>query len=213
MYDASYFHRKISGTLIESQKYTNSEPLANFQFCYYTKRRSDLITPTYCFYFVTQTSFFSIHTDLDEIFTDGESEVPCVTDDNMKVTAAGAYACDANVSVCLEKWEGPNSGITNFDNIGFAMLTVFQCITMEGWTSIMYWVRFFFYFVRLFVFDVQITVVQIFDVQFICINPNVLYASLHWPNLCSPPPSRTQIAIFPSTNIILHLNALLFCTI
>lgn len=32
------------------------------------------------------------------------------------------------------------SGITNFDNIGFAMLTVFQCVTMEGWTPIMYWV-------------------------------------------------------------------------
>jgi hypothetical protein len=25
-----------------------------------------------------------------------------------------------------EKWEGPNSGITSFDNIGLAMLTVFQ---------------------------------------------------------------------------------------
>lgn len=33
------------------------------------------------------------------------------------------------------------AGITNFDNIGFAMLTVFQCVTMEGWTPIMYWVR------------------------------------------------------------------------
>lgn len=33
------------------------------------------------------------------------------------------------------------TGITNFDNIGFAMLTVFQCVTMEGWTPIMYWVR------------------------------------------------------------------------
>ena len=38
--------------------------------------------------------------------------------------------------------QGPNNGITSFDNIAFAMLTVFQCVTMEGWTSIMYWVRF-----------------------------------------------------------------------
>lgn len=53
----------------------------------------------------------------------------------------GVYKCNSIESTCLEKWEGPNSGITNFDNIGFAMLTVFQCITMEGWTSIMYWVR------------------------------------------------------------------------
>lgn len=43
--------------------------------------------------------------------------------------------------MCLEKWDGPNSGITSFDNIGFAMLTVFQCITMEGWTAILYWVN------------------------------------------------------------------------
>ena len=41
---------------------------------------------------------------------------------------------------CLEKWEGPNFGITNFDNFGLAMLTVFQCITMEGWTDVMYYV-------------------------------------------------------------------------
>ena len=35
-------------------------------------------------------------------------------------------------------WGGPNSGITNFDNFGLAMLTVFQCITLEGWTDVMY---------------------------------------------------------------------------
>ena len=31
-----------------------------------------------------------------------------------------------------------NYGTTNFDNIGQAIVTIFQCITMEGWTSIMY---------------------------------------------------------------------------
>ena len=35
-------------------------------------------------------------------------------------------------------WDGPWYGIINFDNFGLAMLTVFQCITMEGWTSILY---------------------------------------------------------------------------
>ncbi|XP_034935060.1 muscle calcium channel subunit alpha-1 isoform X4 [Chelonus insularis] len=35
-------------------------------------------------------------------------------------------------------WEGPNHGITNFDNFGLAMLTVFQCITLEGWTDVLY---------------------------------------------------------------------------
>ena len=46
-----------------------------------------------------------------------------------------------NESICLEKWTGPNQGITSFDNIMLAMLTTFQCVTMEGWTPIMYWVR------------------------------------------------------------------------
>lgn len=42
--------------------------------------------------------------------------------------------------VCRGYWEGPNFGITNFDNFGLAMLTVFQCVTNEGWTQTMYWV-------------------------------------------------------------------------
>lgn len=45
-----------------------------------------------------------------------------------------------NGSECRPNWEGPNNGITHFDNIGFAMLTVYQCITMEGWTKVLYWV-------------------------------------------------------------------------
>ena len=53
----------------------------------------------------------------------------------------GSYTCNPNISICLEKWEGPNYGITSFDNIGLAMLTVFQCVSMEGWTPILYWVR------------------------------------------------------------------------
>jgi len=41
--------------------------------------------------------------------------------------------------VCEDRgWEGPNDGITNFDNFGLAMLTVFQCVTLEGWTDMMY---------------------------------------------------------------------------
>lgn len=40
-------------------------------------------------------------------------------------------------------WDGPNDGITNFDNFGLAMLTVFQCITLEGWTDVLYNVNFY----------------------------------------------------------------------
>ncbi|XP_064107830.1 muscle calcium channel subunit alpha-1-like isoform X37 [Macrobrachium nipponense] len=47
---------------------------------------------------------------------------------------------DGQFFVCKDGWEGPNFGITNFDNFGLAMLTVFQCITMEGWTDMMYYI-------------------------------------------------------------------------
>lgn len=49
--------------------------------------------------------------------------------------------CTLNQTECRGRWAGPNGGITNFDNFFFAMLTVFQCVTMEGWTDVLYWVR------------------------------------------------------------------------
>jgi len=52
----------------------------------------------------------------------------------------GFYECP-NGTECREYWEGPQYGITSFDNIGQAMLTVFQCITLEGWTDMLYWVH------------------------------------------------------------------------
>uniref|UniRef100_A0A3B3STK5 Voltage-dependent N-type calcium channel subunit alpha n=1 Tax=Paramormyrops kingsleyae TaxID=1676925 RepID=A0A3B3STK5_9TELE len=57
-------------------------------------------------------------------------EFPCGTE-------APARTCP-NGTECREYWIGPNFGITNFDNILFAVLTVFQCITMEGWVDILY---------------------------------------------------------------------------
>ena len=51
---------------------------------------------------------------------------------------SGANVCPNGTS-CMSKWEGPNYGITSFDNIGHAMLTVFVCITMEGWTDVLYY--------------------------------------------------------------------------
>ena len=66
--------------------------------------------------------------------------MPCHSDYPEKAPV-GAYTCNASSSICLEKWDGPNFGITSFDNIVYAMFTVFQCVTMEGWTPILYWVR------------------------------------------------------------------------
>lgn len=84
------------------------------------------------------SSYLSVRAD--RLVKEGESETPCNTD-NTTEKAGGSFVCNSTTSMCLDKWDGPNSGITSFDNIGFAMLTVFQCITMEGWTSILYWVN------------------------------------------------------------------------
>ncbi|XP_048873398.1 calcium channel, voltage-dependent, L type, alpha 1F subunit isoform X2 [Brienomyrus brachyistius] len=64
----------------------------------------------------------------------GDEPVPCAF-------AGHGRQCVVNSSECRGKWEGPNGGITNFDNFFFAMLTVFQCITMEGWTDVLYWMN------------------------------------------------------------------------
>ena len=69
--------------------------------------------------------------------TEGDVGSPCFLG-NPSDAPWGANLCDTNVSVCLEKWPGPNAGITSFDNIGLAMLTVFQCVTMENWVPILY---------------------------------------------------------------------------
>uniref|UniRef100_A0A3Q1G910 Voltage-dependent L-type calcium channel subunit alpha n=1 Tax=Acanthochromis polyacanthus TaxID=80966 RepID=A0A3Q1G910_9TELE len=63
-----------------------------------------------------------------------EEPTPCA------VSGHGRH-CLVNGTVCREGWQGPNNGITNFDNFLFAMLTVFQCITMEGWTEVLYWMN------------------------------------------------------------------------
>lgn len=64
--------------------------------------------------------------------------------DNPIPCGSGGFQCD-NVGpeyYCSRRfWEGPNWGITNFDNFGLAMLTVFQCVTLEGWTDVLYNVR------------------------------------------------------------------------
>ena len=78
-------------------------------------------------------------TFVEVIVKEGEAAVPCNTD-NEDMSTAGSYVCNSSTSMCKKGWSGPNYGITSFDNIMFAMLTVFQCITMEGWTNILYWV-------------------------------------------------------------------------
>ncbi|XP_073801635.1 voltage-dependent L-type calcium channel subunit alpha-1C isoform X33 [Danio rerio] len=65
-----------------------------------------------------------------------EKPAPCAPS-----SAHGRHCSPPNITQCMMGWEGPNDGITNFDNFAFAMLTVFQCITMEGWTDVLYWMQ------------------------------------------------------------------------
>ena len=60
-----------------------------------------------------------------QVVKESEAGNPC--HEGLEDTAPiGSFTCNPNVSICIEKWEGPNSGITSFDNIALAMLTVFQ---------------------------------------------------------------------------------------
>lgn len=63
-------------------------------------------------------------------------EHPCGEDGGFNCTKLGEELGEP--MYCSLFWEGPNFGITNFDNFGLAMLTVFQCITLEGWTDVLY---------------------------------------------------------------------------
>uniref|UniRef100_A0A8C1L754 Voltage-dependent L-type calcium channel subunit alpha n=1 Tax=Cyprinus carpio TaxID=7962 RepID=A0A8C1L754_CYPCA len=65
-----------------------------------------------------------------------EKPAPCAPS-----STHGRHCSMANITQCMMGWAGPNDGITNFDNFAFAMLTVFQCITMEGWTDVLYWMQ------------------------------------------------------------------------
>lgn len=63
-----------------------------------------------------------------------EEPHPCSTSDKF------GFQCPPGTS-CENVWKGPNFGITSFDNMGLAGLTVFTCVTLEGWTDVMYFVE------------------------------------------------------------------------
>uniref|UniRef100_A0A8C2YT73 Voltage-dependent L-type calcium channel subunit alpha n=1 Tax=Chinchilla lanigera TaxID=34839 RepID=A0A8C2YT73_CHILA len=72
---------------------------------------------------------------------EGITDVPAEEDPSPCALESGHGRQCQNGTVCRPGWDGPKHGITNFDNFAFAMLTVFQCITMEGWTDVLYWVN------------------------------------------------------------------------
>ena len=52
--------------------------------------------------------------------------------------ASTSHTCDAFANATCSRVPAPNDGVTSFDNSLLAILTVFQCITLEGWTDILY---------------------------------------------------------------------------
>ncbi|KAF7249819.1 Voltage-dependent L-type calcium channel subunit alpha-1D [Varanus komodoensis] len=70
-----------------------------------------------------------------------DSEILAEDDPAPCAFSGSGRQCFMNGTECKGGWPGPNGGITNFDNFGYAMLTVFQCITMEGWTDVLYWMN------------------------------------------------------------------------
>eukprot|EP00163_Fabomonas_tropica_P031328 TRINITY_DN7412_c0_g2_i1.p1 TRINITY_DN7412_c0_g2~~TRINITY_DN7412_c0_g2_i1.p1 ORF type:complete len:551 (+),score=100.59 TRINITY_DN7412_c0_g2_i1:81-1733(+) len=50
------------------------------------------------------------------------------------------YQCPADQR-CEVSGFNPNMGLTSFDHIGASFLLIFQTITLEGWTDIMYWLQ------------------------------------------------------------------------
>ncbi|KAK3088414.1 hypothetical protein FSP39_018877 [Pinctada imbricata] len=79
-------------------------------------------------------------TSEDNIVLGDEADIrPCQAKLGSASFTSGGFKCQENISECRSGWIGPNDGITSFDNIGLAMLTVFQCVTMEGWTTVLYY--------------------------------------------------------------------------
>jgi voltage-dependent calcium channel L type alpha-1F len=58
-----------------------------------------------------------MHPDGEDLICGGYQECP------------GGYFCGKSNA-------NPNYGVTNFDNLFYALLCVFQCVTLEGWSDI-----------------------------------------------------------------------------
>ena len=72
--------------------------------------------------------------------TDGEAtDQVCYLADYCSETEpdCGPSKCEAG-QTCEPTGKNPNSDVTSFDNIFTSMLTIFVCMTLEGWSDTMY---------------------------------------------------------------------------
>ncbi|KAJ1633150.1 Ion transport domain-containing protein, partial [Pavlovales sp. CCMP2436] len=80
------------------------------------------------------------------ILFSGKFHFQCV-DDRSGLVLDGVQRCSSDLMVgyqcvphatCTDVGDNPNNNLTSFDNIGYAFLTIFQCVTGEGWAAVMY---------------------------------------------------------------------------
>ena len=66
----------------------------------------------------------------------------CVNYETGRALDDEEYICGSSLMQCPEGYfcgkqdVNPNYEVTNFDNIFWALLVIFQCITLEGWSDI-----------------------------------------------------------------------------
>ncbi|XP_047423817.1 voltage-dependent T-type calcium channel subunit alpha-1I-like [Mugil cephalus] len=70
-------------------------------------------------------------------------------------------------NVCRTASHNPGRGVVNFDNVGYASITIFQVVTLEGWTEIMYFVIDSHSFLS-FVYFILVTIMGSFIIMNVC---------------------------------------------
>ncbi|XP_071321698.1 voltage-dependent T-type calcium channel subunit alpha-1I isoform X2 [Trachinotus anak] len=88
----------------------------------------------------------------------------------LAVAGAGASSCvnwNLYYNVCRAGDHNPNMDAVSFDNIGYALIVVFQVVSLEGWTEIMFYVMDAHSFWS-FIFFILVTIMGSFIMMNVC---------------------------------------------
>ncbi|KAM7412341.1 hypothetical protein PAMA_022023 [Pampus argenteus] len=99
-----------------------------------------------------------------------EDGVTCLLDPRHQDSLAVTNSCvnwNVYYNVCRAGDHNPQEDAISFDNIGFAWIAIFQAVTLEGWTEIMYYVMDANSFWS-FVFFVLVTIIGSFVMMNLC---------------------------------------------
>lgn len=72
---------------------------------------------------------------------DTDNEVWLTNDDGAELYCGKQFSCPTDLEYSCVTRGNPNFGLSNYDNIFYALLTTFEVISLEGWTDMMYQVR------------------------------------------------------------------------